>query len=156
LIREATVNDLDFVRELFREYQAGLGVDLCFQDFEAELANLPGAYSLPAGNLWVHRHGVVAVKPLEPGVCEMKRLYVRPEARGTGLGRQLAVTTIEWATSAGYHVIKLDTLVRLQPAVRLYRSLGFVQTTDYNANPLHDVIFMEKDLLPESTGSLTT
>lgn len=146
MIREATAGDLQFVRELFREYQAGLGVDLCFQDFEAELANLPGVYSLPSGNLWVHPHGVVAVKPLEPGICEMKRLYVRPEARGTGLGRELAVTTIEWARSAGYSVIKLDTLTRLTPAIRLYRSLGFRETTDYNANPIHDVIFMEKDL----------
>ena len=135
------MNDLDFVREMFREYQAGLGVDLCFQDFEAELANLPGAYALPAGNLWVHPHGVVAVKPLEPGVCEMKRLYVRPEARGTGLGRQLAVTTVEWATGAGYNLMKLDTLERLEPAVQLYRSLGFVQTARYNNNRETDALF---------------
>jgi GNAT superfamily N-acetyltransferase len=146
LIREATAADLDLVRVLFREYQAGLGIDLCFQNFEAELASLPGVYHPPAGNLWVHPGGVVAVKSLEPGVCEMKRLYVKPEYRGTGLGRVLAITTMEWAKTAGYHRMKLDTLARLEPAVRLYRSLGFLETTSYNHNPEDDVLYFVRDL----------
>ena len=149
MIRTATETDLEFVRELFREYQSGLGIDLCFQDFETELAELPGVYSPPEGNLWIHEGGVVAVKPLkDEGIrtCEMKRLYVRPEFRGTGLGRKLAKTTIEWARATGYARIKLDTLSRLEPAVRLYRSLGFVETKSYNFNPENDVLYFQLDL----------
>ena len=149
MIRTATATDLEFVRELFREYQAGLGIDLCFQDFETELAELPGVYSPPEGNLWIHDGGVVAVKPLKDEAirtCEMKRLYVRPEYRGTGLGRNLAKTTVDWARVAGYARVKLDTLARLEPAVRLYRSLGFIETKSYNFNPENDVLYFQLDL----------
>jgi GNAT superfamily N-acetyltransferase len=107
------------------------------------------------GNLWIHPGGVVAVKPLadeltEAGdrirVCEMKRLYVRADQRGAGLGRQLAITTMEWAKESGYNRMKLDTLARLQSAVGLYRSLGFVETGSYNYNPEVDVLYFARDL----------
>jgi GNAT superfamily N-acetyltransferase len=149
LIQVASPADLEQVRTLFREYQAGLGIDLCFQDFETELAELPGVYSQPDGNLWIHPGGVVAVKPLpntEIRTCEMKRLYVRPEFRGTGLGRELAKTTIDWARTAGYARMKLDTLARLENAVQLYRSLGFIETASYNYNPENDVLYFQLDL----------
>jgi putative acetyltransferase len=153
-IREATHDDLDDVRNLMRNYNAflgQLGVDLCFQDFDLELEALPGKYVLPLGNLWIARSeantalGIIAVKPLEEnGVCEMKRLWIEDSAKGFGLGRRLAETSIEFARNANYQTMKLDTLgSRMQPAVRLYRSLGFVETNAYVHNPESDVLYMQ-------------
>ncbi|MFZ4508223.1 MAG: GNAT family N-acetyltransferase [Fimbriimonas sp.] len=119
-------------RLLFREYEKELAVDLCFQSFEEELANLPGKYARPDGCLWVARvdgelAGCVAVRLMEPGVAELKRLYVRPGFRSTGLGRRLAVRAEEFAREAGYQWLKLDTLTRLVPALKLYESLGYTE-----------------------------
>jgi len=146
-----TGEDLEQLRTLFREYQALLGVDLGFQGFEDELADLPGAYAPPGGCLLLavdgdQALGCVALRPMGPDHCEMKRLYVRPGARGAGLGRRLAVASIEHAGQLGYTRMRLDTLDRLGEAMALYRSLSFVQTAPYYDNPLPGVIYWELDL----------
>ncbi len=144
--------DLAAVKALFVEYQAWLGVDLCFQDFEAELATLPGRYAPPAGRLILARDtaggvaGGVGMWPLEPGVCEMKRLYMRPPWRGSGIGRRLAEAIVDAAREAGHARMRLDTLARLTQAVALYRSMGFVEIPPYYDSPLDAVLYMELDL----------
>ena len=155
IVLTEAVSEADFAaaRVLFREYAAGLGVDLCFQGFEAELGSLPEMYGAPEGCLVVARAGgrpvgCGALRRLGAGEsCEMKRLYVRPEARGTGLGRILAESLIAKGRSLGYAVMRLDTLVHMTAARRLYRSLGFVEIAAYYANPLPNVMYMELDLL---------
>ncbi len=150
----ASPADIDDARELMRRYARWTGVNLCFQNFEAELAELPGKYTPPGGQLWIARAvadsapvGVIAVRALSPTVCEMKRLWVEPEAKGTGLGRRLAQTAIDFAQSAGYREMKLDTLrERMPAAIALYRSLGFVDTEPYIANPEPDVMYMSLNL----------
>ena len=138
-------------RELFAEYQAGLGVSLCFQDFEHELATLPGAYARPRGRLLLARvvgepAGCVALRALGQHDAEMKRLYVRAAARGMGLGRALAECAIDEARALGYRTLRLDTLPGMKEAQRLYRDLGFVDTAPYNDNPVPGVRFMSLDL----------
>jgi putative acetyltransferase len=156
-IHVAQSADLDDVRALMRRYNAfleALGVNLCFQNFEEELAALPGKYVLPLGNLWIARGdasaalGIIAVKPLdETGVCEMKRLWVEDAAKGNGLGRRLAETSIAFARGTGYRAMKLDTLEsRMPAAVSLYRKLGFVNANAYVHNPERDVLYMQLDL----------
>src|SRR3954465_12280959 len=114
IIKDANVPaDVPTVRALFREYQEAIGVSICFQDFEAELAGLPGAYAPPAGCLLLAWDGptpigCAAVRPIEPGICELKRLYVRPGHRGGGLGRTLAIAAIEKSTAAGHRKMRLD------------------------------------------------
>lgn len=143
--------DTALVRELFLEYQAWLGVDLCFQGFEAELAGLPGAYVPPRGGLWLARAGartagVVGLRPLDEARGEMKRLWVREAFRGQGLGRRLAVTSIEAARGAGYRRICLDTLGQMEAAHALYEHLGFKEIPAYYDNPLEEVRYLELDL----------
>ncbi len=143
--------DLDVVRGLFREYAASLGVDLGFQDFDAELAGLPGKYAPPAGRLllaWnaAQALGCVALRPLDAGGCEMRRLYVRPQARGEGLGRQLAERICREARAAGYARICLDTLPAMAAAQSLYRGLGFVAVEPYVFNPIPGARFLALDL----------
>jgi ribosomal protein S18 acetylase RimI-like enzyme len=139
-IRPANDADLDAVRTLLREYAAELAVDLCFQDFETELQTLPGKYGQPQGALLIGERdgetlGMVALRSLDEGVCEMKRLYVRPSGRGTGLGRSLAEAIIAEARRLGYRTMRLDTLLQLAAATRLYESLGFLRIQPYYQNP---------------------
>ncbi|MGD9098741.1 MAG: GNAT family N-acetyltransferase [Desulfobacterales bacterium] len=151
--RAQTDNEMAEVRRLFRAYESALGVDLTFQGFDQELASLPGKYAPPTGDLLVGRVqgrilGCVAVRRLEGDICEMKRLYVRPEGRGAGLGRRLAQRIIVAARSLGYASMRLDTLDRLTGAMRLYESLGFRRIDPYYGNPLPGVVYWELDLKP--------
>jgi ribosomal protein S18 acetylase RimI-like enzyme len=151
VIPATTQDHLTAVRALFREYERFLDVDLCFQGFEAELAGLPGKYAPPAGALLLaleetEAGGCVALRALEPGVCEMKRLFVRPAFRGRGLGRALAEAILREGAARGYTVMRLDTLPRLQDAIRLYARLGFRTAAPYYHNPLPGVSYWEIEL----------
>jgi ribosomal protein S18 acetylase RimI-like enzyme len=152
LVRDARVpEEIPLVQALFREYEAGLGISLCFQGFEAEVAGLPGAYAAPAGCLllaWVDSVlvGCVAVRPLESGSCELKRLYIRHESRGQGLGRALTLEAIKKASQSGHQKMRLDTLATMVEAQGLYRSLGFHEIAPYNEHPVTGTLFMERDL----------
>jgi putative acetyltransferase len=144
-------NQQFIVEKLFREYEKYLGIDLCFQDFEAELANLPGKYAEPEGTILLASVnddyvGVVALRKIEDGICEMKRLYVQESARGLGIARTFSEKLIEVARTKGYHTMKLDTLARLEAATNLYRSLGFQEVKPYNFNPEEDVLYFEMKL----------
>lgn len=143
--------DIPATRALFLEYAAGLGVDLCFQDFEAELASLPGKYALPMGRLLLacddsEAVGCVALRPVDAETCEMKRLYVRPVVRGQQLGRRLAQRICAEASDAGYRRICLDTLSTMEPALALYASLGFSAVEPYVFNPIRGAIFLGLEL----------
>ena len=140
------------VRGLFEEYSRGVGVDLCVQNFAKELADLPGDYTPPRGALLLGlvdraAAGCVALHSWTDDVAEMKRLFVRASARGSGLGRQLASATIERATAAGYRRLRLDTLPTMQAAIRLYRSLGFEEIPPYRENPVPGSLFFELELV---------
>jgi ribosomal protein S18 acetylase RimI-like enzyme len=155
-------SDSDYVaaRGLFEEYARTVGADLCFQGFAEELTELPSMYSPPRGRLLVAWRegrpvGCVALRTLEPGVGEMKRLYVRPEARGMGLGRELASAIVDRARTDGYRSMVLDTLRSMVEARVIYRSLGFVQRAPYYPNPQPDVAFMELSL-SETTSETTS
>ena len=142
---------IEEIKALFREYEKFLDVDLCFQGFEEELATLPGKYAPPTGELLIAMvddrvAGCVGVRPIEPGVCEMKRLYVRPEFRGLGLGRDLAERIIAVSRKMGYRQMKLDTLGFLEAAIHVYRSLGFREIGSYYNNPLEEVMYWQLDL----------
>ncbi|MBX3651465.1 MAG: GNAT family N-acetyltransferase [Burkholderiales bacterium] len=131
--------ELAAVRDLFLEYAGSLNFSLCFQDFETELEGLPGAYAPPQGILLLAQSGgevagCVGVRPLDTGRCEMKRLYVRGQYRGSGLGRRLAEHAVAFARGAGYRSMLLDTLPQMAAAVRLYRELGFVPCASYYDN----------------------
>jgi len=144
-------SDLGAVRILFREYADSLAFDLSFQDFEKELESLPGRYAIPEGCLLVAENqddivGCVAVRKIEGGVCEMKRLFVRPQYRGTGIGRKLAMEIIRNAIRLGYSRIRLDTTPSMNVATSLYRSLGFHDTAPYCYNPVPGTVYLELDL----------
>ena len=145
--------DLAEIARLFQAYVDWLGIDLTFQDFAAELAGLPGKYAPPAGELLLARGrggealGCVAVRPLgSEGVCEMKRLYVLPAARGLGLGRALVTAILETARRLGYREMRLDTLPTLLPALSLYREADFKEIPAYYETPLAEVMFLSKQL----------
>jgi len=139
VIRSATPADTEAVRTLFREYAGGLGVDLSFQDFDAELADPLGFYEL----VLVAEGGCVALRRVAGETCEMKRLYVRPAARGTGLGRALAGAVIAHARARGYERMLLDTLPSMAEALSLYASLGFRETDAYRYNPVEGTTYLE-------------
>lgn len=146
-----TRNAADFqaLQMLFREYAATLPFDLAFQSFGDELADLARHYAPPRGDAWLadvdgKLAGCVAVRPQAPGICEMKRMFIRPQCRGLKLGRQLAETTLEFARQAGYRAMRLDTIDTLQAAMSLYRSLGFVEIPPYYDNPNAGVHYFEK------------
>lgn len=146
-----TPHDLASAATLFQAYATVLGQDLTFQNFTTELSTLPGKYAPPTGALLLAKFtstneaiGCVAVRPLESaGVCEMKRLYVSPAGRGTGVGRALAEAVIAEAKELGYASMVLDTLASLRPALELYKALGFREIEAYYANPLEEVIYLE-------------
>jgi putative acetyltransferase len=139
VIRAATGTDVDAVRTLLREYADGLGVDLSFQDFDAELADPLGFYEL----VLVAAEACVALRRVDDRTCEMKRLYVRPAARGTGLGRALAGAVIAHARARGYERMVLDTLPSMAEARSLYASLGFRETEAYRYNPVEGTTYLE-------------
>ncbi len=141
--------DLERIRRLFVEYAHDLPFDLSFQNFEAELAGLPGRYAPPTGRLLLARCGdqhvgCVALRQIGDGVCEMKRLFVPPAYRGRGIGRALAQALIEEAQRIGYKRMRLDTV--LEPAKCLYKSLGFREIPPYQCVPIEGVVFMELEL----------
>jgi putative acetyltransferase len=142
--------ELEIVRHLFKAYATELNVDLCFQGFDAELAAPLKKYGRPMGSLLLAYYnnepaGTIALQALkEEGVCEMKRLYVVPQFRKAGIGEQLVDQLLQDAIQLGYTTMKLDTLERLQPAIKLYLRKGFVITTAYYTNPLPGVVYMEK------------
>jgi GNAT superfamily N-acetyltransferase len=140
------------VREMFEEYQRELGVDLCFQSFQEELETLPGKYGPPSGVLYLgFQDGELAacgaLRPLEAGVSEVKRVYVRPAFRRMGIARALSERLVADAVTLGYEVVKLDTLERLTGALAMYRSLGFTEIPAYNFNPEPDIVYMQKRLI---------
>jgi putative acetyltransferase len=139
-------------RELFQEYAQSLGVNLCFQNFEQELARLPGHYAPPDGRLLLAEYdgqmaGCVALHKWEDGICEMKRLYLRPSFRGKGLGRVIAEKIIAEARGIGYQRMRLDTIGPLmKDAVEMYRKLGFREIAPYRPNPIAGAMYMELQL----------
>ena len=154
IVEASTADEISEIRALFGEYQQWLGEDLSFQDFPAELDSLAELYAPPEGRLLLARvrardgsaAGGVGMKGLEPGICEMKRLFVRPPWRGHGLGRSLAEVVVQAGRDAGYAVMRLDTLTRLHEAVALYRSMGFYEIAPYYENPMNGVFYLELSL----------
>lgn len=149
LVEATSPEHTEQVRELFVEYAASLNFSLCFQSFDEELKSLPGKYASPDGRLYLLLHdgraaGCVALRKLEENICEMKRLYVRPEARGHGYGRVLAERIIAAAREIGYERMRLDTVASsMKDAVQLYRRLGFQEIDPYRKNPIEGALYME-------------
>ncbi|HXI25361.1 MAG TPA: GNAT family N-acetyltransferase [Pyrinomonadaceae bacterium] len=149
ITRAETADQIEQARALFREYESWLGLSLCFQNFEKELAELPGAYAEPNGRLLLARYddelaGCVALRKFSESTCEMKRLFVRDTFRGKGVGRFLIETIIRNAKEIGYERMLLDTLPpRMNDAIALYRSRGFQEIAPYYDNPVEGAIFME-------------
>jgi putative acetyltransferase len=148
-VQAQSPEEIEIVRGLFREYAAGLNIDLCFQNFDQEVAGLPGNYAPPLGRLLLAIEGeqiagCIALRSLNDGACEMKRLYVRPEFRGQGLGKRLVTTLIDAAREIGYRRMLLDTLPgKMDEAIALYRSLAFREIAPYYHNPVPGALFME-------------
>ena len=152
ILKAESGENLEQVRILFEEYADMLDFGLDFQNFEEELANLPGDYTRPAGCLLLAFHkgqlaGCVGLRKLSDGVCEMKRLYVKEQFRGLGLGRALAEAVIKEAQKIGYNYMRLDTVPSMEVARALYSSLGFKQTRPYRYNPIEGAVFMELRLV---------
>jgi GNAT superfamily N-acetyltransferase len=146
--------DRPVVEALFREYQQSLGIDLDFQSFDEEMAALPGKYARPRGDILLAFHGgkpagCIAWYPLKADICEIKRLYVRPVARGQQLGKYLLEYAIMAVRRQGYRKLRLDSLARLKKARKLYESFAFRPIAPYNVNPFPDVYYLELDLIKE-------
>ena len=151
LVQVISSSSVELARELFKEYQTSLGIDLCFQDFEKELAELPGDYTPPSGRLVIaycesELAGCVALRRMDETTCEMKRMYVRPDFRGKKIGRKLAEAIIEDARASGYTRMRLDTLPTMKEAIALYQSLGFRPIEPYRFNPVEGALCMELPL----------
>jgi GNAT superfamily N-acetyltransferase len=155
LIQAASHDDVQKARELFEEYASSLEISLCFQNFDKELAGLPGDYSPPSGRLLLafsqeQLVGCIALRKIDARTCEMKRLFLRSQFRGKGLGRVLVEAIIEEARTIGYERMRLDTLPgRMEAAIALYRSIGFQEIAPYYNNPVEDAKFMELQLISD-------
>ena len=149
LLQATLPEHVEQARSLFLEYGSSLGFSLCFQSFDEELKSLPGAYGPPSGRLLLarssgHAAGCVALRKLEAGICEMKRLYVRPADRGRGLGRILVERIIAEARAIGYERMRLDTIESaMKDAIALYRQMGFEEIAPYSVIPIEDALWME-------------
>jgi carbonic anhydrase len=156
IIHAQSPEDIEHARTLFKEYAAWLEIDLCFQNFAKELAELPGEYAPPNGRLFLAGRdtgiaGCIALRKIGDGICEMKRLFVRAEFRGKGLGRKLVEAIISEARKIGYERMRLDTLPgKMDEAIALYRSLGFAEIEPYYQNPVAGAKFMELELVSEA------
>ena len=152
IFHATSTEDVQRARKLFEEYAAGIGISLCFQNFDRELANLPGDYAAPDGQLLLAEEddqlaGCIALRKLDDGVCEMKRLFLREAYRGQGLGRVLVESIIDEARKLGYTYMRLDTIPGpMDKAIALYRSMGFVEIGPYYKNPVEGAKFMELEL----------
>ena len=152
ILQAETAEQIEETRKLFREYEKWLGLNLCFQGFEEELKTLPAKYATPDGRLFLalvngKTAGCIALRNLEQGICEMKRLYVRSEFRGLGLGKILIEKLIDEARVHGYEKMRLDTLPdQMAKAVKLYKSHGFVEISPYYENPFQETLFLELNL----------
>jgi len=154
-ITQAAADDIPAIRELFLEYAQSLGFDLCFQDFDEELATLPGKYAEPNGCLLIVKRGnedcgCVALRKIEDGVCEMKRLYVKPDFRKHGLGKKLVERIIDEAKHRGYKLMRLDTLATMQSAIKLYKAYGFYEIPAYTFNPIPEAVYLELKLIEKT------
>jgi ribosomal protein S18 acetylase RimI-like enzyme len=153
IIEAKTKNHLLIIRQLFKEYGTAIGIDLSFQQFDDELNTLPGKYSSPGGGLFIaminaRPVGCVAFRPFEiPGIAELKRLFVRLEARGKNIGEALSVHAIDAAKNAGYSCIRLDTLPTMHSAQKLYLKLGFKEIPPYRFNPFTGAKYFELEML---------
>ncbi len=152
IFQAENAEQIEQIRRLFREYEKWLNLDICFQGFEAEVANLPGKYAKPDGRLLLASvdnaiAGCIALRKLEENTCEMKRLYLRDEFRGAGLGVKLIEKVIEEARLIGYQKMRLDTLPgKMAQAVKIYESHGFRQVPAYYQNPYDETLYLELDL----------
>ncbi len=152
IIQVESEEQIDTVRQLFEEYAAGIGISLCFQNFDHELATLPGKYARPSGRLMLayldeELAGCIALRAVDANGCEMKRLFVRPGFRGSGLGRVLVEALIKEARNMGYQRMLLDTLPgRMDSAIALYKKIGFEEIAPYYENPVENAKFMELKL----------
>ncbi len=152
ILQAETAEQIEETRKLFREYEKWLGLDLCFQGFEEELKTLPAKYAIPDGRLFLalvngKTAGCIALRKLEQKVCEMKRLFVKSEFRGLGLGEILIEKLIDEAHFIGYEKMRLDTLPdQMAKAVKLYKSHGFVEISPYYENPYQETLFLELNL----------
>jgi GNAT superfamily N-acetyltransferase len=151
-VQAESFDQIEQARQLLKEYAAWLEIDLCFQGFEKELAGLPGDYALPAGRLLLaydngELGGCVALRKIDEGICEMKRLFLRDKFRGQGLGRSLIEVVVSEAKEIGYQRMRLDTLPpKMNDAIALYRSYGFKEIDPYYTNPVPGAMFMELNL----------
>ncbi len=152
IVQAETPEQIEEARRLFREYEKWLDIDLCFQGFEEELATLPGKYAAPSGRLFLAQvekqfAGCVALRQIDDGICEMKRLFVRDIFRGLNLGKILIEKLVGEARLIGYEKMRLDTLPdRMPQAVKLYKTLGFYEISPYYRNPHYETLFLEFDL----------
>lgn len=148
VIQAKSEKELNIIRKLFTEYTNWLGFDLSFQNFEKEFAELPGRYTPPTGRLLLALYnnkvaGCVGLREFAKGICEMKRMYIKPKYRRKGIGRRLAIAVIEEAKKIGYKKMRLDTVPWMNEAIELYYSLGFKKIKPYRYNPIKGSLFLE-------------